>query len=1145
MNSRDSLSTDRLNKKRKQLNEMSTGKNRGLNMSPDIERSSLVTHNKLFNDTTAESFNIHGQSSTITSPVGKSRQDGENSRIKFQAKMNTSSAMMLMNNLNSITLDTSKKSVKASQSHKKFSFTSSVEETGEPIDTSSATINPKVMETWLNDILQESKDIGLKSSFLKHDKQKPINQYGIDRQSLLKLGLSKTLVNRIYRGLFVYSVGFFELLKKCSVESSSKSNLMATIWRVYAILLEFCCKTDYDLMISEITRVSREEISDLKAKLEKLTTDFSEKEAKIIEKYDELRSQTETAEKKTQSYVIHIEKLNEYIEELRKRNEDEISIRKQFEAKLNELHSFGRDHDVKYYRALEEIDEHIQKYQITEKELKDLEQQTLVLNKEKIALETKLADLETKCNTLSNENLGINRALNKVNLKKAELEDTNKKLKREYANTVKDLKNVSFKQNIDEMKNQKLAGDIAELTEKYEKRNKAAEGHEARIDELEVQLAKETKSKQYFEREYKSIKSHEEEYTAKNIALLDEMDRMTYENTSIKEKSEAIQTRYDQHEKQLQDLTKSYSVLNRTLKKVNEERKKLYEDAVRSEKLATKYEAELASTKEILEEEKINFNKINTRFSDMELEYENTEVSKNKAIREIEIEKEVIEHKLEKSLELKDKYSRDIQDWVKRYEEEYQSHIKTLNLLNNSKVKIKDVECEKMRLVSDIKELDKMNKKQIKILKEKEQVQSDISKENEKLRIHNRACEENIKNMAHHHKEYITRLKKEHRKVMAERDGWYNRTSMEHEDVYMRAVKLYEENKKNHGEVKIMKSQIKLYRDKFKKANEQLEGYKKKHNHINTQLDQVYRENEALKEEVASKNDQIIELSEKRLELYLEKEGIKDELQTAKGREILKKLSLKREQKSTTSRKNSLESNTDNFEGNSILSDQLTPRNEMLESCNKKCQTDFTISRSKAVQTFTGQEKSQFFRQKESPSRKITKNLKYQKALSSQFIKEEISRVSDQITEEKLSKEEREFLWTSGKQRGNPITNVILQENNFINDHSSTTSILPALKKTANGGKTSRNAMFMSPRSPEQKSLDTLKTSKTHKKFARHVLTSAEHTSLKNDQSRLKSIYGKKRLLSKKARKELIKGEEMVESYKGIKNMIKGATSRE
>lgn len=82
-----------------------------------------------------------------------------------------SSAQMLMNNLNSTTLDFSKKSL-LGDANKKISFTNSIEETNEysgklvvkfSIDSSKTIINPKVMEVWLNDILGEAQDLGLKS----------------------------------------------------------------------------------------------------------------------------------------------------------------------------------------------------------------------------------------------------------------------------------------------------------------------------------------------------------------------------------------------------------------------------------------------------------------------------------------------------------------------------------------------------------------------------------------------------------------------------------------------------------------------------------------------------------------------------------------------------------------------------------------------------------------------------------------------------------------------------------------------------------------------------------------------------------------------------------------------------------------------
>jgi len=70
------------------------------------------------------------------------------------------------------------------------------------------------MEVWLNNILAEAQELGLKTAYMKPDKTKPISQFGIDRQTLAKHGLNMEQTNRIYRGLFVYSVGFFELIKK-------------------------------------------------------------------------------------------------------------------------------------------------------------------------------------------------------------------------------------------------------------------------------------------------------------------------------------------------------------------------------------------------------------------------------------------------------------------------------------------------------------------------------------------------------------------------------------------------------------------------------------------------------------------------------------------------------------------------------------------------------------------------------------------------------------------------------------------------------------------------------------------------------------------------------------------------------------------
>lgn len=58
------------------------------------------------------------------------------------------------------------------------------------------------------------------------------------------------MIDRIYRGLFVYSIGFYEMLNKALSNAHNKYTLLSNIWKVYSILLEYCCKANYKTLIS-------------------------------------------------------------------------------------------------------------------------------------------------------------------------------------------------------------------------------------------------------------------------------------------------------------------------------------------------------------------------------------------------------------------------------------------------------------------------------------------------------------------------------------------------------------------------------------------------------------------------------------------------------------------------------------------------------------------------------------------------------------------------------------------------------------------------------------------------------------------------------------------------------------------------------
>jgi hypothetical protein len=121
-------------------------------------------------------------------------------------------------------------------------------------------MNPKVLETWINETLQDAEHLDIPGVILKPEHKNPISRYGIDRLALTNAGIPNDMVDRIFRALFVYSVGFYELVKKCLQHTERKYSIITSIWKVFSILLEYCCKTDYRMLISEISKEHKEEM---------------------------------------------------------------------------------------------------------------------------------------------------------------------------------------------------------------------------------------------------------------------------------------------------------------------------------------------------------------------------------------------------------------------------------------------------------------------------------------------------------------------------------------------------------------------------------------------------------------------------------------------------------------------------------------------------------------------------------------------------------------------------------------------------------------------------------------------------------------------------------------------------------------------
>lgn len=183
----------------------------------------------------------------------------------------------------------------------------------------------------------------------------PIHRYGIDRQTLVDAGISPGEVDRIYRSLFVYSVGFFELLKK--ILSTSKKNfaIITSIWKVYQVLLEYCCKTDYRILIAEITDKHNEELDMteriFKAKILKMQDD----EKVLKQNMETMRAYNDSLEKERQlEKDLRLKLEGEYMQN-NKNHEEEVKLRLKFEGKFNQMHDTHRELEIRFDRTTKEL----------------------------------------------------------------------------------------------------------------------------------------------------------------------------------------------------------------------------------------------------------------------------------------------------------------------------------------------------------------------------------------------------------------------------------------------------------------------------------------------------------------------------------------------------------------------------------------------------------------------------------------------------------------------------------------------------------------------------------------------------------------------------------------------------------------------
>ena len=127
----------------------------------------------------------------------------------------------------------------------------------------------QILERWLDKTLGSlgKRLIGSHSINSKLHMVSPLRSVGLDRVSLTKRGMAREVIDRVYRALYVHSIGFHEALREMSANVADP-DVVARIWRAFSHLIEECEGDQFQTGMQDMARENRRIVDDIKTTFE-------------------------------------------------------------------------------------------------------------------------------------------------------------------------------------------------------------------------------------------------------------------------------------------------------------------------------------------------------------------------------------------------------------------------------------------------------------------------------------------------------------------------------------------------------------------------------------------------------------------------------------------------------------------------------------------------------------------------------------------------------------------------------------------------------------------------------------------------------------------------------------------------------------
>ena len=555
-------------------------------------------------------------------------------------------------------------------------------------------INARILEAWINNTITDAEHLEIPGALAKNEYQQPLSRYGVDRHSLAQAGVSNTDVNRIYKALFVYSLGFYQLINKTMEHIDGKYTYIAGIWKVFAILLEYCCKVDYCMMITEVQEEKRIALEQSEAKYRDQILQLQEKDAKNQQEIDHFRHKLGLMEHEMQQERHKREDMEEEISHRGSGHEEEVELRIKFETKLNQMFAKQRDMETKFSQLTVEYEAVVKENEGKNGVIKDLQGKNASLREGKIEFEEKIAVLEDRIVQMQRTNNALETRLRENSVKieglKEEFTAAREKLQIAQGDL---LQRTLF---VDKLESEKavIESQLSKLKAVNEGVVREKEQALERVVSLEQTLKRDLARYMEMEQEYVRIKEDEGTKDKMLIEFRRDYEKYEREYQRAAAQLDSLRVLYS-NQTILADQQKDQLTL--TLSKIDESTRarKLAEDRI--DELKSRLE-DATSAKEELSTElasgKREVDKIRSQMAELERETEILEMKRKTAERQFETQKETLVAKVKNLTEILNSERKIRENWIEKFENEQKANSENLREMMELKRQTNDLQMQ-------------------------------------------------------------------------------------------------------------------------------------------------------------------------------------------------------------------------------------------------------------------------------------------------------------------------------------------------------------------------------------------------------------------------------------------------------------------